>query len=77
MVRMGNLHGNSRKEGENSMPEERERERERERESCLFLGCLTSQQQASVSLGRICSDNCTCCHTETEVADQTISPTVY
>ena len=39
---------------------------------CLFVvGCLTSQQQASVSQGRICSDNFTCCHTETEVADQT------
>ena len=36
----------------------------------LFLvGCLTSQQHASVSQGRICSDNCTCCHTEIEVAD--------
>ena len=31
----------------------------------LFVGCLTSQQQASVSQGRIC------CHTEIEVADQT------
>ena len=38
---------------------------------CLLVGCLTSQQQASVSQGRICSDNFTCCHTETEVADQT------
>ena len=38
---------------------------------CLFVGCLTSQQQASVSQGRICSDNCTRCHTEIEVADQT------
>ena len=37
----------------------------------LFVGCLTSQQQASVSQGRICSDNGTCCHTEIEVADQT------
>ena len=37
---------------------------------CLLVGCLTSQQQASVSQGRICSDNFTCCHTETEVADQ-------
>ena len=35
----------------------------------------TSQQQASVSQGRICSDNFTCCHTEIEAADQTfISP---
>ena len=36
----------------------------------LFVGCLTSQQHASVSQGWICSDNCTCCHTEIEVADQ-------
>ena len=36
-----------------------------------LLGCLTSQQQASVSQGRICSDNFTCCHTEIEVADPT------
>ena len=36
-----------------------------------FVGCLTSQQHASVSQGRIYSDNCTCCHTEIEVADQT------
>ena len=35
----------------------------------LFVGCLTSQQHASVSLGRICSDNFMCCHTEIEVAD--------
>ena len=40
---------------------------------CL-LACLTSQQHASVSQGRICSDNWTCRHTETEVADQTTSP---
>ena len=37
----------------------------------LFVGCLRSQQHASVSQGRICSDNFTCCHTEIEVADQT------
>ena len=37
---------------------------------CL-LACLTSQQQASVSQGRVCSDNFTCCHTEIEVANQT------
>ena len=37
----------------------------------LFVGCLMSQQHASVSQGRICSDNFTCCHTEIEVADQT------
>ena len=37
----------------------------------LFVGCLTSQQHASVSQGRICADNFTCCHTEIEVADQT------
>ena len=39
--------------------------------NCLLVACLTSQQQASVSQGRICSDNLTCCHTEIEVADQT------
>ena len=37
----------------------------------LFVGGLTSQQQATVSQGRICLDNFTCCHTEIEVADQT------
>ena len=39
--------------------------------SVVVVGCLTSQQHASVSHGRICSDNCTCCHTEIEVADPT------
>ena len=38
---------------------------------CLFVACLTSQQQASVSQERTCSDNFTCCHTEIEVADPT------
>ena len=38
-------------------------------------GCLTSQQHASVSQGRICSDNSTCCHTEIEVADPTFNLT--
>ena len=37
----------------------------------LLVGCLTSQQHASVSQGRICTDNFTCCHTEMEAADQT------
>ena len=37
----------------------------------MFVGCLTSQQHASVSEGRICSDNLTCCHTEIEAADPT------
>ena len=36
-----------------------------------LLACLTSKQQASVSQGRICSDNFTCCPTEIEDADQT------
>ena len=36
-----------------------------------LVACLTSQQQASVSQGRICSDNFTCCHTEIAVADPT------
>ena len=38
---------------------------------CWLLACFTSQPQASVSQGRICSDNFTCCHTEVEVADPT------
>ena len=38
---------------------------------CLLVGCFTSQQQASVSQGRICLDNFTGCHTEIEVADPT------
>ena len=38
---------------------------------CLLVGCLTSQQHANVSQGRICTDNFTCCHTEIEVADET------
>ena len=37
----------------------------------LLVGCLTSQQHASVSQGRICTDNFTCCHAEIEAADQT------
>ena len=40
-------------------------------QSVLLVACLTSQQQASVSQGRICSDNLTCCHTEIQVADPT------
>ena len=36
-----------------------------------FVGCLTSQPQARVSQGQICSDNGMCCHTEIEDADQT------
>ena len=38
---------------------------------CWLVGCLTSQQHVSVSQGRICSNNFTCCHTEIEVADPT------
>ena len=37
----------------------------------LLVGCLTSQQHASVSQGRICTDNFTCCHTEMEAGDPT------
>ena len=39
--------------------------------SLVTVGCLTSQQHASVSQGRICSDNFTGCHAEIEAADQT------
>ena len=37
----------------------------------MLVGCLTSQQYARVSQGRICSGNFTCCHPETEAADPT------
>ena len=37
----------------------------------LLVGCLTSQQHASVSQGWTCSGNFTCCHTEIEITDQT------
>ena len=40
-------------------------------EGCWLVACLTSQQHASVSQGRICSDNWTCCHTEIELDDHT------
>ena len=42
---------------------------------CWLVGCLTSQQHAGVSQGRICTANFMCCHTEIEVADQTFSLT--
>ena len=51
--------------------EERDREREGGLLLLLFVGCLTSQQHASVSQGRICTDNFMCCHTEIEAADPT------
>ena len=35
-----------------------------------LVGWLTSQQGDSVYQGLICSDKCTCCHTEIEGADQ-------
>ena len=38
---------------------------------CLLVGCIMSQQHASVYQRWISSDNCTCCYTEKRVADQT------
>ena len=35
------------------------------------VGWLMPQQQAGISQGRICSENCACCHTQIEAADQT------
>ena len=40
-----------------------------------LVGWLTSQQRASISQGRICSDKCTCSYTEIEDADRTFYPT--
>ena len=70
--------GNDDEEGEEEKEEEEEEEEEKKNKqekrgaaaaAGLFAGCLTSQQQASVSQGRICIDHFTCCHTE--VADPT------
>ena len=38
----------------------------------VMLACFT-QERAAVSEGRMCSDICLCCHTETDVADQTFT----
>ena len=38
----------------------------------LLVGCITSQKHAGVYRGWVCSDKFTCCHTEIEVADQTV-----
>ena len=48
---------------------ETSRHREGEGRERVFVGCLSSQQHAGVSQGRICTDNFTCCHTEIEIAD--------
>ena len=43
-----------------------------DRPTCnIAVLCLTSKKRASVSQPRIYSDNCTCCHTESEFADHT------
>ena len=49
-----------------------EKKKQKNREE-LFVGCLMSQQHASVIQAWICLGNFTCCHTEIEAAD----PTVY
>ena len=49
---------------------ERKKERKKERIVCWLVGCVASQQYASVSQGRTCSDKFKFCYTETEVADQ-------
>ena len=62
------------KQLEDRRKEVRKKENRSARESrvySLLVGCLTSQQHASVCQGRICSDNFACCHTEIEVADPT------
>ena len=41
------------------------------RERVLVGWLVNIPATCSVSQRRICSDNCTCCHTEMEVADQT------
>ena len=64
--------GHAQRQRQCQIQSDRERGRETQRQRvCWLLACLTSQQHASVSQRRICSDNFTCCHTETEVANQT------
>ena len=36
-----------------------------------LVACLMSLQRVTISQGRICENDCTCCHTEIEVTDQT------
>ena len=43
----------------------------KKRQKSWLFAFLTSQQHASATFGRICSDDFRCCHTETEAADQT------
>ena len=57
--------------GPTSPSADRRKRMKKRRFVCCLLACLTSQQQARISQGRICSDNLTCCHTEIQVADQT------
>ena len=61
----------AKKEGEKEKGAQKKKRNNQRRFVCWLVGCLTSQQQASVSHGRICSDTFTCCHTEIEVADPT------
>ena len=44
---------------------------------CLLVSCLKSQQHARVSQGRICSDNFTCCHTETSCRSNYLTQSQY
>ena len=37
----------------------------------VFLGCFKPWQYTSCLPGKVCSDGCTCCHTETETTDYT------
>ena len=41
----------------------------------LLIVCFMSQQHAGVPDGRICWDNCTCCHKVIEVFKLAVSPT--
>ena len=54
-----------------SLPHSLWKRRKQKREILFFVGCLKSQQHASVPQEWICSDKFMCCHTEMEIADQT------
>ena len=56
--------------GWGTQQQQQQKKKKKKKKNCLFAGCLTSQQHATVSQGQICSDYCTCCHTEIEVAER-------
>ena len=55
--------GEGRKGRRRGRRKRRRKKGRKERRRRMVVGCVTSHQHASVSQGRICSHNFTCCHT--------------